>query len=221
MLNANKLTGEAAHPERVARWLIFLGGVVGPILFVVAFTVDGLLRPGYSPIHQAISDLGVGPNGNLMDAIAGVLGVLWIYFGMSFARIVRPVVGRGWLWLGSAFLTLRGVAFITVAIFTEAPATVHIHSFASIIGLISLLGAFLAIGIALHRNALWRGWGNYSLVACLVTLLLIAVEFLAFTPGTLLAPARLGGLIERLLYIETLAWYVAFGWRLIHTSAGN
>jgi hypothetical membrane protein len=44
--------------------------MAGPILFVVAFTVDGLLRPFYSPIHQAISDLGVGPNGNLMDAIA-------------------------------------------------------------------------------------------------------------------------------------------------------
>ncbi len=43
-----------------ARWLA-LARVVGPILFVGVFTLAGFLRPGYSPIHQAISDLGVGP----------------------------------------------------------------------------------------------------------------------------------------------------------------
>jgi hypothetical membrane protein len=40
------------------RWLA-LGGVAGPLLFVLAFTVAGMLRPGYSPVDQAISDLGI------------------------------------------------------------------------------------------------------------------------------------------------------------------
>ena len=29
--------------------LLALGGVIGPLMFVVACTIAGLLRPGYSP----------------------------------------------------------------------------------------------------------------------------------------------------------------------------
>ncbi len=212
---------EITQTDRVIRWLVFLGGVAGPIFFVVAFTIDGLLRPGYSQIHQAISDLGVGPGGTLMDAIAVVCGLLLIGFAVSFVRIMHPVKGRAWLWIGSALLILRGLVLITVAIFTEAPATVRIHSTAGTIGVISIIAAFFAIGIGLRRNRAWRKWGNYSLVACLVTLVLVAIEYWVFTPGTPLAPARLGGLLERLLYIETLGWYVAFGWRLFRNPVEN
>jgi hypothetical protein len=47
-----------------------------------------------------------------------------------------------------------------------------------------------------------------------VTLVLVAVLFWAFKPGTPLAPAKVGGLIQRVVSVETLAWYVVFGWRL-------
>ena len=63
-------------------------------------------------------------------------------------------------------------------------------------------------------NSQWRGWGTYSLVAALVTLVLVAIEFWVFTPGTPLASAQVGGLLERVLSVEMLAWYVVFGWRL-------
>jgi hypothetical membrane protein len=221
LVNAKKQNSEPSRPDRADRWLVFVSGVVGPILFVVAFTVAGLVRPGYSPVHQAISDLSVGQNGSLMDTIAVVFGLLLIGFALGFARILRPLLGRGWLWLDSAFLILRGLAQITVAIFTEAPATVRIHSLASIVAITSLVAAFLVIGIGLRRNARWRKWGNYSLAACLATLVLAAIVFWVFTPGTPLAPAQLGGLMERLLYIETLAWYAAFGWRLFWGPVGN
>jgi hypothetical protein len=65
-----------------------------------------------------------------------------------------------------------------------------------------------------RRVSGWHGYGWYSLIAALVKLVLVAVEFWAFTPGTPLAPARVGGLLERVLSVEMLAWYVVFGWRL-------
>jgi hypothetical protein len=37
--------------NQAARWLILIGGVINPIVFVLAYTVAGLLRPGYSQIH--------------------------------------------------------------------------------------------------------------------------------------------------------------------------
>jgi hypothetical membrane protein len=200
--------------DQTARWLALIGGVINPIAFVLAYTVAGLLRPGYSPIHQAISDLGVGPNGWLHDTIAVLHGLLLIAFAVGFALSMRQVLTVGWRWSGAALLVLRGLAQVTTGIFTDAPATVAIHSLATIVALVSMMGAFIVIGLGLVRDSKWRGWGTYSLVAALVTLVLVAVEFWAFRPGTPLAPAQVGGLLERVLSVEMLAWYVVFGWRL-------
>lgn len=202
----------------MARWLVLIGGVVNPIGFVLAYTVAGILRPGYSPIHQAISDLGVGPNGSLLDAIGVIHGLLLVAFAVGFALSMRQVLGLGWRWFGAAFLVLRGLAVVTAGIFTEDPSTVLIHSLAAIMSLISIISAFIIIGLGLRRDSKWRGWGTFSLVAAPVTLLLAVVEFWVFTPGTALAPAQLGGLMERVVSLETLAWYVVFGWRLFHTQ---
>ncbi len=205
--------------KQAARWLALIGGVITPIAFVLAITVAGFLRPGYSPIHQAISDLGVGANGSLLDTIAGISGLLLIAFGVAFALLMQGVLTGGWRWVGSALLALRGLALVTTAIFTEAPRTVAIHSLAGTIGAVSIMSAFLVIGLGLRRTSQWRGWGTYSLVAAVVTVVLIAVEFWVFTPGTSLAPAHLGGLLERVVYLETLAWYVIFGWHLFVLGA--
>ena len=200
--------------NQTARWLALVGGVINPIAFVLAYTVAGLLRPGYSPIHQAISDLGVGPNGSLLDAIAVLHALLLMAFAVGFILLMRQVLSVGWRWSGAALLLVRGLAQVTTGLFTDAPATVRIHSLATIVALLSMMSAFLVIGLGLRRTSHWRGWGTYSLVAALVTLVLVAVEFWAFTPGTPLAPAHVGGLLERVLSVEMLAWYVVFGWRL-------
>ncbi len=200
--------------NQAARWLVLIGGVINPIVFVLAYTVAGILRPGYSPIHQAMSDLGVGPNGSLLDTIAVVHALLLMAFAVGFALLMRQVLTVGWLWSGTALLVLRGLAQVTTGLFTDAPATVRIHSLATIVALLSMIGAFLVIGLGLRRTSQWRGWGTYSLVAALVTLVLVAVEFWVFTPGTPLASAQVGGLMERVLSVEMLAWYVVFGWRL-------
>jgi hypothetical membrane protein len=200
--------------DQTARWLALIGGVINPIAFVLAYTAAGLLRPGYSPIHQAISDLGVGPNGSLMDTIAVLHALLLIAFAVGFALLMRGVLTAGWRWFGVALLVVRGLAQVTTGIFTDAPATVRIHSLATIIALLSMVSAFTVIGLGLVRTPQWRRWGTYSLVAALVTLVLVAIEFWAFTPGTPLAPVRVGGLLERVLSVEMLAWYVVFGWRL-------
>ncbi len=85
--------------NQTARWLALIGGVINPIAFVLAYTVADLLRPGYSPIHQAISDLGVGPNGSLLDAIAVLHGLLLTAFAVGFALLMRQVLTVGWRWV--------------------------------------------------------------------------------------------------------------------------
>jgi hypothetical membrane protein len=203
-----------APSDQIARWLA-LGGVVGPILFVAAFTVGGIVRPGYSPIHQAVSDLGVGSNAWLLNVPLVLLGALLIAFAFGFFRGLRAALSQIWRWVCAALLACTGLGFAVAGIFTEAPATVAIHWMVgmSLLVLGTVVGFFLT-GLALRRSPQWRGWGAYSLIASLVTLVLIATMFWVWTPGTPLASARLGGLMERVLFIEILAWYVAFGWRL-------
>jgi hypothetical membrane protein len=211
-------TPTRTRSEQLGRWAVLLGGVINPIAFVAAYTVVGALRPGYSPIHQAISDLGVGAHSHLMDITAAVHGFLLIVFAVGFATLIVSVLTPGWLRLATALLVLRGLAGITTASFTEAPATVAIHSLATIVALLSMLSAFLVIGSALRRNPRWRDWGTTSLAFAVATVALVAVMFALFNPNSPAAPTRLGGLAERAVSVETLAWYVLFGWRLFRTG---
>lgn len=212
----------AVAPSNVlARWLA-LAGVIGPIVLVVAFTVAGILRPGYSPIHQAISDLGVGPNGWLLDIFAVINGLLLIAFAVGFGISMRRVLSPGWRWSSTILLALPGLGFAIAGIFTEAPATLTIHW---VVGanlfFIGAPVAFLVAGLALRRDARWRGWGTALLIAFAVTAVVIAVTFWSFAPGTTVMSQRVSGLMERLAVIEIEAWYVVLGWRLFRRAPNS
>jgi hypothetical protein len=75
----------ATSTTRPTRWLA-LGAVAGPLLFTFAWSVLGLLSPGYtlfdtliapySPISQPVSGLGLGPTGPFMNAAFVLSGLL-------------------------------------------------------------------------------------------------------------------------------------------------
>jgi hypothetical membrane protein len=192
------------------RWLA-LGGVIGPVLFVLTFTIAGLLRPGYSPVTQAISDLGVGDNAWILNASLVILGLLMGGFAISFYRTVRPEASAAFRLVCALLIAIVGVGYAVAGIF---PETIPIHWLvgAPFVFLGAVL-AFLLTGLLLRGDRAWRGWAVYSLIASLATAVLIAITFYTFSPST--PPTmRLGGLMERVVFIEILAWYVAFGWRL-------
>jgi hypothetical membrane protein len=184
-------------------------------MFVLAFTVGGAVRPGYSPVRQAISALGVGPNAWIWNGAAVLTGLLLVCFAAGFLLRMRAVVGPGWRWLSATLLGLPGLGLATAAIFTAGGSTGLIHW---LVGgnllFLSPVLAFLVTGLALRRDDRWRPWGTYSLFASLATLLLVVVLFGVSNPRTPLGPTRVGGLAERLVMIEILAWYVVLGWQL-------
>jgi hypothetical membrane protein len=146
--------------------LLALGGVLGPLTFVVAFIVAGFLRPGYSAIHQAVSDLGVGLGAWLLNISLVAMGVLLIGWCAAFLRVLGPTVGDPWRWICSELLALPGLGFAWAGIFTEAPATVTLDW---IVGMplvgIGSIGGFLVTGLRLRRLEAWRGVGAYSIAA--------------------------------------------------------
>jgi hypothetical protein len=113
----DSLIVRAHRSVRLTKWLA-LGGVIGPVLYVVAFTIAGLTRSGYSPIHQAVSDLGVGPNAWLLDA-AGVLNwLLLTAFVIAFLRGTRAALTVRWRWLCAVLLALPPLGYGVASIFT-------------------------------------------------------------------------------------------------------
>src|SRR5689334_17548106 len=107
--------------------VLALAGVVGPLLFVLGFTVIGWLRPGYSPIREVVSALGVGPYAWLQNSLFGIFGCLLMLFAMGLYDHLRPLVQGRWLLVGCLLLLLGGVGMALSGVFTEDPRTHILH----------------------------------------------------------------------------------------------
>ncbi len=195
--------------------LVALIGVVSPILCVLVFTLAGFLRPGYSPIHHVISDLGVGPDGWILNTDLITSGLLFIIFAIGFYQWMRPVISRGWLLASTTLLVLSGAGVVNEGIFHQPahgdPAA-HLHMVLHGIGLAvlfySLIIALLIIGWHLCSIPTWRRYGWYLLLTALVTLGLLLL------PTQIAGSGHIGGFIERAQVIIGFSWSVVIGWRL-------
>jgi hypothetical membrane protein len=205
-------------PSRSLIRLLAWGGIIGPILFVAAFTIAGALRPGYSPISQAISALGTGVNGWQEDIPAIILGILLLAFTLSFFLAMRSVLPATSRVIGSVLLAIVALVWITVGIFTAAPSTRTVHTIASVVGEVSAIAALFVIGIGLRAAPSWRAWSVYTIATAVVALVTLLLTFIT-SQRSLSASVRIGGLLERLLVVEILAWFVAFGVKLARLEA--
>ncbi|WP_027342703.1 DUF998 domain-containing protein [Hamadaea tsunoensis] len=183
-------------------------GILGPLIFVMAATVAGLLRPDYSPIHQAISDLGVGDQPWLLNISLMVMGAALVAVSIGLHRALDPRRTDPWQWIPTGLLMLPGIGFAWAGVFTEAPATLTLHWVVGmpLVGL-GAIGGFITTGVRLRRRESWRGLGTYSIAAGLGALALIVAMFGTWTLGV-------GGLTERAFFLEILAWYAVIGGRL-------
>jgi len=216
--------GRSQEPSGNRRWDQFIkwsgfSAVVFPVLTVLSFTVAGFLRPGYSPVSQTISDLGVGPMAWLLNIPLGMLGLVLLAFGLAFSEATRPVMSSRWRWICGMLVGFPGLGLVGASVFTEDPSTLLAHIVVgALLGLYVPVVTFFVVGLRLVRSREWRGYGIYSWVAGLATVAAIAFMQLAFVPGSPLEGWRLGGLAERVDLIVILAWYVVMGWRLFSNS---
>jgi hypothetical protein len=104
---------------------------------------------------------------------------------------------------------------MAAGIFTEAPSTLPLHILLGALqGLYFPIVTFFMVGLQLARNREWRAFGVYSLLAGMITFIVIVFMQLAFTPGSTLSGFHIAGLAERVDFVEILAWYGVMGWRL-------
>ncbi len=195
------------HSDLLIR-LAGFAGLVGPIAFVIIFTILEQVSPGYSPLTQAISNLELVQNGWIQQLNFLQFGILVIVFAIGFRQAVFRLIRRR-LRVVTILLILSGTGPIIAAYFTPAYPIQHTIGFFFLV--IPLITAFFLIGKHLRRTDSWRKLGNYSLASGFVT---VALLLIFFSQG---ASSSMGlvGLVNRIWVIESFAWFAVMGASLL------
>jgi hypothetical protein len=190
-------------------------GLIGPVLFIVTFLVEGATRDAYSPLRHPVSSLSLGGSGWTQIANFLLAGLLLVAFALGIRR-------RGLGTSAPVLMALVGIGLIGAGIFAAdpisgyppgtAPAalerTTHgvLHDLFSTPVFTALPAACLVLArrFARHHS---RGWANYSVATAVGFLACFVLSSLAFRQNPALV--SFGGLFQRLALIIGLCWVAA------------
>ncbi len=200
--------------------ILMLCGMSAAIIYVVTVILGGLLRPGYSHLFEAISELVAdgAPNRSLLSSLFLVYNTLLCVFGISlFLKVRDQSRGRISGSIGSLALTLLvGVAGILMElVFPQDPGglpttfagTMHIVM-ASVASLGTMI-AVLMLGLWFRNTAELKGYSTYSLIS-------VAVIFVSggLTAAAMANSYPLFGLLERITIGTFIGWMFIIGWKM-------
>ena len=105
-------------PQPSSHRLAKLAGMIGPVLFVSTFTIEGWFRPGYEARAMFVSELSLGPCGWIQMTNFVVLGILFLIF----TRGVAEEFGKGRASkAGFVLLAIIGASFVASGFFNMDP----------------------------------------------------------------------------------------------------
>lgn len=189
--------------------------------FVLLVVVQAAWTEPYSPVRNAISDLGAvscGPYSGreVCSPWHVAANVSWVVAGLSICGgllLVRPVFGRAVrARVGTVLLLGSGVGLTSVELHLEDASALHVPSAVAAIGL--GLPAIVLLGSTLTSVDTYRavGWLGIALGATGLAGLALAV----------VTPHRLFGLFERIAAYPILIWMIVVGvTTLVHAIRGR
>jgi hypothetical membrane protein len=186
--------------------LLLACGLVGAVLFVVTFLIDGATRPGYRPLYHPVSALALGSRGWVQTSNFIVTGLLMIAAAAGTREALDVTIGP-------ALLALFGVALVGSGVFTMDPMRSYppgteegtpvvlsrrhkIHDAFGFLVFSSLAATAIGFGLALQG-----GWRNYSFATAALIIVLIVV----FVPAWNRDSPRTG-LLQRLMILVGWTW---------------
>src|SRR5437667_8071177 len=105
--------------QRQLTRILLTGGVVGPLLFILVFLIEGATRPGYSAWRNFVSQLAESDQGWEQIANFLICGVLVLGFALVLRRTLGP--GKG-VNVGQALLVVFGLGLLVAGVFVTDPA---------------------------------------------------------------------------------------------------
>lgn len=225
-------TPAKSTPKTPRAGLPYLCGAVGGPLFVVAFLVQGAVRPGYDPMRHPVSSLALGPSGWTQVANFVVTGLLMLVFAAGLRRGLRDS-GRHSTW-GPLLIGLYAIGLVGAGVFPTDPVSGYppgtpaqgehtwqgrLHDFPfSLLVFVALTAACLVFA---RRFAGWGepGWAVYSGISGLVFIGVFVLAGVGFaqTEGFV----ELGGLFQRISITVGFCWVSALAVHLMRTSQGS
>ena len=207
--------------------VLVLCGILAPVVYILTVILGGVIRPGYSHVTQAVSDLIAteAPNKSLLDPLFALYNLLTVAFGIGLFLYVRSdhqnhrkMVGA----LGAIILVAEGL-FGFITLFFPEPAggmttaisstgTMHIV-FASLSSLTTML-TILLMGFWFKNNQTLHGYGLYSFIS--VAVVFISGGFAAFSVAT---QSPVAGLVERITIGGFLQWLCIIAWMIYSSTA--
>jgi hypothetical membrane protein len=194
-------------------------GIIGPVLFVVVFLIEGAVRPDYDPLRHQVSLLSLGSRGSIQIASFLASGALIVAFAFGLRRVLAP--GRAALGgpLGIAF---AGIGLIVAGLFSVQPsfgyppgapvgiadpnAGSYVHLAGALMFFIGLIVAALLFAVR-YRAAARTGWAWYSAVSGVLVLLFFMAS--AGGPGGQPFVPAYAGLLQRISLVVGLGWVAA------------
>jgi len=205
----NEVVALAPASESAARYCA-LGAVAGPILGTLMSVILGLMRSGYSSINQTVSELGVGPNGWLMDIAFAFEGILTAAGVIAVFHLLKNHMGIKTRLACILLLIISPLGLVWLGIFTVRRFALHLMGAQAAFDV--PIVSFLIAGFILRRVPGWRRFGMWMMAGSPLTLALL-IGFLSSIPTSQLATGGAYlGIWQRALAIEILGWYAALGW---------
>src|ERR1041385_1293726 len=199
--------------------LLMLCGVSAAIIYMGTVILGGLMRPDYSHISMAISELVAdgAPNRSLLSSLFLLYNVLLTVFGIGLFFKANSQTDRKMSGIvGSLALILVGLAGILMElVFAQEPggtATTFTGTMHFVMAGIASLGtmvAVLGIGLWFRNVPEMRSYVFYSIISVAVI----------FASGGSSVPAManhspLFGLIERITIFTFTLWMFVIGWQM-------
>lgn len=190
-------------------------GTVAPVVFLLVLFIDGFLRPGYSPIRQFGSDLGLGWSlWWIFSVNLSIFGITLMIFAAGFNQFFRPLLSRRRLQASTTLLVLTGLGGVIAATFSEAIPAGHGIGALLFFNLPTIVQ--IIAGLELRRLPDWRSYGTYSYINGVVFLILV----IPFDVPVDVWTHALGivGLVQRIELVGIFGWFVITGWRFLSTK---
>jgi len=211
---------------------LLYAGVIGPLLFIVVFLVEGITRPGYSVWRHYVSQLATGGGGWIQVINFLVCGSLMIAFAIGLRPALRGSRGS----VGAPVLFgLFGAALLVAGIFVTDPAlgypvgaaqvhTVHgmIHGLAGLAAFSLLAASGFVMAWHFASTPGTRRWAVYSAG---IGILIVAFFIASTTVSTLDArgvwPNAPTGFFQRIAIIGGWTWIAMLALHLRRVPQGG
>lgn len=204
---------------------LLYAGIVGPLLFIVVFLIEGATRPGYSAWRNMVSQLATGDGGWLQVLNFLLWGTLAIVFAIGLRSALTGT--RGSI-AAPAFFVLYGVALLAAGIFSTDPGlgyppgapvvhTTHglIHGFSGLTVFVSLAAAAFVMSVHFATESGARVWAIYSAA---VGALILGFFFGGFALSAIDSSQMLGGLYQRITIIAGWTWISMLALHLLRSN---